>query len=112
LNLQYFSFSILSILKGDIVSEYKFDGKDLRDRTGHKIGTFDGKAVRDERGSKLGEFDGKVIRDSHGSKVAEFDGQNIKDPRGSKIGTINDVRKVIDGPGGGSLVAIWVLMVR
>lgn len=60
----------------------------------------------------VGRIDGKHIRDSHGVKIADFDGIDIRDKRGVKIGTINNVRKLIDGAGGISLVALWILFVR
>lgn len=91
---------------------YKFDGKNLRDRHGTKIGVLDGKNIRDSHGSKIGEFDGKHFRDSHGSKVAEFDGKDIRDSKGSKIATIGDVKKAVDGIGGASLVAMWIFFIR
>lgn len=93
------------------MADYKLDGKTLRLK-GSKVGEFDGKIFRDGRGSKVGETDGKIIRDSKGSKVAEFDGTNIRASNGSKIGTISDVRKIIDGVGGVSLVGFWVLLIR
>ena len=93
------------------MADYKFDRNELRCR-GSKIGVVDGKYIRDSHGSKVGEFDGKYIRDSHGSKLAEFDGKVVRDSHGSRIATIDDIKKQIDGVGGLSLVALWVLLVR
>jgi hypothetical protein len=93
------------------MADYKFDGKDLRCR-GTRIGSIDGKTVRDSHGSRIGEFDGKTIRDSHGSRIGEFDGQVVRDASGSRIATISDVQRAIDGPGGASLTALWMLLVR
>ena len=91
--------------------DYKLDGNKLISK-GIKIGQIDGSSIRDGHNNKVGTIDGRNIRDAHGSKVAEFDGENIKDSNGSKIGTMHDVRKVIDGQGGNSLAALWVIFVR
>ena len=93
------------------MADYKFDGKELRCR-GSKVGIVDGKYIRDSHRSKLGEIDGKYIRDSHGSKLAEFDGKVVRDGHGKRIATIDDIKKQIEGVGGVSLVALWVLLVR
>ncbi len=93
------------------MADYKFDGKELRCR-GSKVGVVDGKYIRDSHGSKIGEIDGKYLRDSHGSKLAEFDGKVVRDSHGSRIATIDDIKKQIDGVGGVSLVALWVLLIR
>ena len=94
------------------MSDYKLDGDYLKDRRGIKIGRIDGKHIRDGKGSMVGRIDGKHIRDSHGIKIADFDGIDIRDKRGVKIGTIDDVHKSINGVGGISLVALWILFVR
>jgi sporulation protein YlmC with PRC-barrel domain len=93
------------------MATYKLDGKYIYSRSS-RIGEIDGKYIRDSHGSRLGEIDGNFIRDSRGSRVAEIDGNNIRDSRGSRIGSMDDVRKIIDGPGGIALVALWVLLVR
>jgi hypothetical protein len=93
------------------MAEYKFDGKELRCK-GSKVGVVDGKYIRDSHGSKIGEIGDKYIRDSHGSKLAEFDGKVVRDGHGKRISTIDDIKKQIDGVGGVSLVALWVLLVR
>lgn len=91
--------------------DYKFDGSRLICK-GAKIGSIDGANIRDSHGSRVGTIDGRNIRDAHGSKVAEFDGQNIRDSHGVRIGTMHDVNNAIDGHGGISLVALWLLFVR
>ena len=96
----------------DDVADYKFDGKELRDRRGSKIGVLDGKYIRDARGSRVGEIDGKFFKDSRGSRVGEFDGKDIRDSRGSRIANIDDVKKSIEGIGGASIVAMWIYFVR
>jgi hypothetical protein len=99
--------------KGELnMSDFKFDGKMLRNRAGSRVAEIDGKYVRDSHGSRIGEFDGKTIRDGHGTRLAEFDGEVIRSSSGSRLATIADVRKAIDGAGGISLVALWLLVVR
>ncbi len=93
------------------MADYKFDRNELRCR-GSKVGVVDGKYIRDSHGSRIGEIDGKYVRDSHGSRIAEFDGKDVRDGHGRRIATMDDVRKQIDGVGGMSLVALWVLLVR
>jgi sporulation protein YlmC with PRC-barrel domain len=92
------------------MADYKFDGKELHCR-GSKVGVLDGKYIKDSNGKKVGEIDGKYIKDSHGKKLAEFDGKVIE-IAGKRIATIDDIKKQIDGVGGVSLVALWVLLVR
>lgn len=58
---------------------------------------------------KLVLFDGLVVRDATGKRRAEVKGEDIRE-NGRKITTINDVNKVIDGVGGGTLAALWVLL--
>lgn len=93
------------------MADYKFDGKYLTQR-GTRVGQIDGKYIKDSHGSRTGEIDGKYIKDGHGSRIAEVDGQYIKDGHGKRIGTFGDVRKSIDGSGGASLAALWVLFIR
>jgi hypothetical protein len=91
--------------------DYKLDGNKLISR-GAKIGHVEGNTVRDGHSGKVGTIDGRYIRDAHGSKVAEFDGENIRDSHGARISTMHDIRKVIDGQGGITLVALWLFFVR
>lgn len=93
------------------MTNYKFDGRILRSRSGAKVAEFDGRHIKDAHGQRIGEIEGKNIKDSHGHRLAEFDGKVIRQS-GSKIGTIDDVTDDIDGAGGISLVALWLLAVR
>jgi hypothetical protein len=92
--------------------DYKFDGTTLRDRIGNKIAVFDGKVIRDARGNKLGSVEGTALHDARGLKLAVFDGRVVTDARGTRIGTMSEIQKSIDGPGGMSLVGLWFLLVR
>jgi len=97
---------------GGTVTDYKLEGAYLKDRQGHRIGQIDGKYVRDSRGIRVGEIAGNVIRDARGLRVAQIDGVAIRDASGGRIGNVDDVRELIDGPGGASLVALWLLLLR
>jgi len=91
--------------------DYKVNGNYLQERNGTKVAQFDGRYFRDARGNKAGELDGKYIRDARNNRIAEIDGDYIR-VNGSRVGTISDVRKIIDGPGGASLVGFWMLFIR
>ncbi|HBG78126.1 MAG TPA: hypothetical protein DDW84_04650 [Phycisphaerales bacterium] len=94
------------------MTDYKFDGKELHNRSGNTIGVLDGKYIRDGRGINVGEIDGISFRDSHESKIAEFDGRDIRDLDGVRIVTLADVKKSIDGIVGAPLIAMWLFFVR
>jgi hypothetical protein len=93
------------------MAEYLFDGKKLKKRSGQKEGDVEGNSVRAWNGVQLGTIEGKSIRDSHGKKVLDYDGKNITDDAGKKIATIEDVRKIIEGEAGISLVAMWYFFI-
>jgi hypothetical protein len=91
--------------------EYIFDGKKLKKRSGQKQGDLNGNLVRAWNGAQVGEIEGKNLKDSQGKKVLEFDGKNIKDDTGKKIATIEEIRKIVEGEAGISLVAMWYFFV-
>ena len=93
------------------MSDYKFDGTKLSQR-GSTVAKVDGNKILDSHSSKIGSVDGNKILDKHGSKIGSVDGDKICDSHGSKIGTLSDVRRTIDGPGGVTLAAMWLLLVR
>jgi len=93
------------------MAEYLFDGKKLKRRSGQKEGELDGTTVKAWNGTQVGEIDGKNIKDSEGKKVLEFDGKNIKDDTGKKLATIEEIRKIVEGEAGISLVAMWYFFV-
>lgn len=93
------------------MAEYLFDGKKLKKRTGQREGELDGNAVRAWDGAQVGEIDGKNIKDAQTGKVLEYDGKNIKDETGKRIAAIEEIRKVVEGEAGISLVAMWYFFV-
>jgi len=94
------------------MGNYTFDGKVLKNRTGQKMGEIDRTFIRAWNSAKLGEIDRKNIRDAHSKKVAEFDGKVVKDDLGNKLAAIQDIQKLIEGPIGMPLVAMWYFLVR
>ena len=94
------------------MAEYLFDGKKLKKRTGQKEGELDGRIVKTGwNGTQVGEIDGENIKDSKGKKVLEFDGKNIKDDTGKKLATIEEIRKIVEGEAGISMVALWFFFI-
>jgi hypothetical protein len=93
------------------MAEYLFDGKKLKKRSGQKQGEVDGNLVVAWDGKKVGEIAGSSIKDASGKTVLDFDGKTIKDDAGKKLATIEDVRKVVEGQAGISLVALWYFFV-
>ena len=93
------------------MAEYLFDGKKLKKRSGQKEGELAGNIIKAWNGEKVGEIDGSSIKNANGKKVLEFDGKIIKDDTGKKIATIEDLRKVVEGQAGISLVAVWYFFV-
>ena len=94
------------------MSDYKFDGRWLKSRSGKRIAQVDKDYIKDDRGARVGKIDGKKIKDARGSKLAEYDGRYIKDKNGRRIGEMKIVKDSIKGEGGISLVALWLLFVR
>jgi hypothetical protein len=93
------------------MAEYIFDGRRMKKRSGQKEGELDKNLIRAWNGAQLGEIEGTNVRDSHGKKVLELDGKTVKDETGKKIATMEDIRKVVEGEAGISLVAMWYFFV-
>jgi hypothetical protein len=94
------------------MADFSFDGKVLKKSNGQKMGEIDRSFVRAWNSSKLGEIDRKNLRNAQSKKVAEFDGKVVKDDLGNKLATIQDIQKLIDGPVGMQLVAMWYFFIR
>jgi hypothetical protein len=90
------------------MSGYKFDGTNLYS-SGSRVGAVRGSSIY-ERGSRIGELRGNNIY-SHGSRIGELRG-NVIYSHGSRVGTLTDARKAIDGSGGATLAALWLLLVK
>ena len=59
----------------------------------------------------MGEIEGTKIKDSAGKTVIEFDGKSIMDDTGKKIATLEELRKIVEGEAGISLVAMWYFFI-
>jgi len=94
------------------MSDYKFNGTELRARNGSLVGKIDGSHIRDARGATVGQIDGHSIRDGRGARIGQVDGEHIKDASGHTIGSLTDARRDIEGPGGVSIAALWLLFVH
>ncbi len=95
------------------MADYKFDGKYLCCNRSHKrLAEVDGKFIKDDKLRRVGEVNGKYISDAALRRVAEFDGETIKDQALRRVASIGDVKRAIDGPGGITLVALWLFFVR
>ncbi len=93
------------------MAEFIFDGKKLKKRSGQREGELKENQVISWNGSTVGKIEGRNILDPGGKKLAEFDGKNVKDDKGKKIAAIEDVRKVVDGEAGISMIALWYFFV-
>jgi hypothetical protein len=93
------------------MAEFIFDGKGLRKRSGQREGELKDNVVVSWNGSKVGKIEGRNILDPGGKKLAEFDGKNVVDDKGKKIATIEDVRKLVDGEAGISMIALWYFFI-
>jgi pyridoxal/pyridoxine/pyridoxamine kinase len=60
----------------------------------------------------VGEIDGNIIKDAHSNKIAEVENGEIKDAHLNKIWTVDGVQNIIDGTGGLTSAALWVLLLR
>lgn len=93
------------------MARIRLDGNNIyEDYT--RIGSLDGMEVKDSSGLVVGRIRGNNIEDRHYNTIARVEGNDINDNHFNRIGRITDVRHIIDGPGGVSLAAIWVLLIR
>jgi hypothetical protein len=96
------------------MSKYKFDGRNLKFGSS-TIANVSGNNIRKGSGSSTeGNIRNDQIRKGSGSNViANVRGRDIRQGSGSsKIGTMDDVDKAIEGPGGITKAALWVLFVK
>ena len=94
------------------MAEYLFDGQSLKNRFGSRIGEIEGNTIKDAHYNKVGEIDGNIIKDANYNKIAEVDKDEIKDANYNKIWTTEGVQHIIDGAGGITSAALWVLLLR
>ena len=94
------------------MADYKFDGTTLRSRSGSRVGTIQGDTIRAANGSRAGTIKGDEIRDSSGRRIGKFDGDCVRDETNRSVLKDRDLDRIIDGPGGCSKAAMWLLFVR
>jgi hypothetical protein len=94
------------------MAEYIFDGQCLKSRFGSRIGEIEGNTVKDAYYKKVGEIDGNTIKDANYNKIAIVENDEIKDAQHKKIWTTDGVQHIIDGAGGITSAALWILLLR
>ena len=93
---------------------YKFDGKYLKHR-GSTIGNVSGDRIRKGSGSTtVANISGDRIRKGSGSTtLCNVRGRDVREGSGSsKIATMDEIDKIIDGPGGVTKVALWYVFIK
>jgi hypothetical protein len=93
---------------------FKFDGRYLKDG-GTTIANVSGNQIRKGTGSiTVANIKDDVVRKGSGSTaLINMKGTDIRSGSGSmKVGTMRDVDKAIDGPGGITKAALWFLFVK
>lgn len=93
------------------MAKYKFDSSYMR-HSGRTIARINGEKVYDGKGRLAGRFKDERIFDGKGRPAGRFDGKYVFDSRGRRVADRRQVEKDIDGNGGTSLVALWLLFVR
>jgi hypothetical protein len=97
------------------MSSYKYDGRYFTDQNYKRIAEFDGTYLIDGNNyMRIAQIDGDFIVDAKDyRRVVEIRGEDIVDCSNyNTISKMNDIRNMIDGPGGKSLVAFWWFFVR
>ena len=79
---------------------------------GSIIGRVDGTDIHDSSGHVVGKIRGEEIQDTHSHTVGRVQGNNVYDGSGRRLCSMSELRNNIDGPGGVTLAAIWILLVR
>jgi len=93
---------------------YKFDGKRFKYR-GKTLANISGDRIREGTGSKtLANIKGDRVRErTGGSTLINVKGRDIREGTGSRrIAKMDDIDKMIDGPGGITKAALWYLFIK
>lgn len=109
--------AVFVMLAGISFSQYRMDGKTLRNSSNSSIGRIDsdGKTIRNSSNSSVGrvDSDGKTIRNSSNSTVLKIDGNNIRNSSNSTIAKMSDVTSAIKGAKPTAVyVALWWFLVK
>lgn len=96
------------------MAKYKFDGKYLK-YNGSIIANVNGYKIRKGNGSStVANIQGNKVRQGNGSStMLNVSGENIRQgSSSSSIAKMKDIRKLIDGPGGITLAALWYCFIK
>lgn len=86
--------------------------KDLIKLGGKTIGKISGQNLKDSGGRTLARIDKDKVKDSTGRTIGYIQGDSLKDSTGHTLIKMSDIKKSIDGFGGTSLAAVWLIFVR
>lgn len=93
------------------MASYKFDSKYLT-LSGRRVGKVQDPYILDDRGKRVGKVQGDYILDGKGRRIGKFDGSNLLDGSGRRVTDRRQIEKDIDGSGGVTLAALWLIFVR
>ena len=93
------------------MANYKFDGENLK-LNGRRMARINRDRILDDKGRSAGRFKDEKIYDAKGRSAGRFDGRYLFDGKGRRIADRRQIEKDIDGNGGTSLAALWLLFVR
>lgn len=96
------------------MAQYKFDGKYLK-HGGSIIANVNGYKIRKGNGSSIvANIQGNKVRQGNSSStLINVSGENIRQGSSSStIAKMKDVRKLIDGPGGITVAALWYCFIK
>lgn len=93
---------------------FKYDGKYLKNRGSTIANIRENKICKGTGSSVIANIKDDEVREGTGSKeLINLRGTDIRSGNGSsRIGTMRDVDKAIDGPGGITKAALWFLFVK
>jgi hypothetical protein len=97
------------------MSNFKFDGRYFTDQNYKRIAEFDGTYLTDANsGMRIAQIEGDFLVESRScNRIVEIRGDNIVDCLScNTLETMSDIRNMIEGPGGKSLVAFWWFFIR
>lgn len=94
------------------MSEYKFDGTTMQDRQYRIVARVNGNEIQNEQYQTVGRIDGNEIQNQSYQTIGRVNGTDVEDASYRRLTTLSEIRHVIDGPGGTTLAALWLLFVK
>jgi hypothetical protein len=95
-----------------IMANYKIYNDELRDSSNRTLGKLYNDEIRDSSNRTVIKIYGDEFRDSSNRTIAKMYNDEVRNSSNSKIASLSDIRRIIDGPGGKSLVAFWLAFLR